>query len=81
MTKVKFDGYVFGDRILEGVWFTADVDGQKVTNVKIAPESDGDYWRGLSKTKWLGEAKRYISGVIEDLGLQGAIENEYCELI
>jgi hypothetical protein len=80
MTTVKFDGYTFGDRILEGMYFLADVDGHKISNVRIAPESDGEYWRGLSHTRWIKEARRFITDVIDENGsAQGAIDAEEVE--
>ncbi len=56
MRTVRFDGYMFGDRILEGMSFLANLDESdpesiEIENVRIAPESDGSYWRDLNTTK------------------------------
>ena len=45
---VEFDGYAFGDRLLEGVYFVADKKGN------VTPRADAvDYLKSLNAKKWL----------------------------
>jgi len=68
MMKVKFDGYPFGDEVLEEVHFQADIQGNNVSNVVIDPSDDGEYWDGLNKSKWLKKAKKYIESLLKEYG-------------
>jgi hypothetical protein len=78
MTKVRFDGYHFGDRILEGVYFVAEVnEKQIVTSVKIAPDCDNSYWQDLNQKRWLNEAKQHLQGLLDQYGeLKDLIDND-----
>lgn len=60
ITEVEFDGYGFGERILEGVMFigTLSPDG-KILSVKVR-DIDADYFSDLNQKKWLKEAKTYL---------------------
>lgn len=51
---VLMDGYVFGDRILEGVMFKVMPD----LSVSIAPEN-AEYFKDLNQKKWLKAAKEH----------------------
>ena len=53
---VLFDGYGFGDRMLEGVIFK----GFKSGKVEITEDSKS-YFEDLNKRKWLKEAKEYLA--------------------
>lgn len=53
---IEIDGYSFGDVLLEGVMFRADVKDGKVKKVYVRPE-DESYFSGLNKKHWLKEAK------------------------
>lgn len=50
-----FDGYAFGDRILEGVRFRCDVQKDGTLKVECAPRSR-DYFSTLAEKKWLKDA-------------------------
>jgi hypothetical protein len=52
-----FDGYYFGDRILEGVMFKVKLDGSVET---VEDWSTHPYFSGLNAQKWLKEAARFI---------------------
>ena len=54
-----YDGYRFGERLLEGVMFRCylNEDQTEVVDVAIDPKSDGKYWEGLNQTKWLEMCK------------------------
>lgn len=58
-----FDGYCFGDRLLEGVIFHADsVDGEiDFDSVRISPNC-ADYFEQLNQKKWLKAAREFIKG-------------------
>jgi hypothetical protein len=66
--QVMADGYAFGDRLLEGVTFLADLTIKKgkpvITNVRVHPD-DEDYLSDLNAKKWIKEAKRYIESDID----------------
>ena len=65
LETVEFDGYAFGDRELEGVFFIADKSG-KVT----VRDDSKDYMK--KRKHWLKEAKDYI----KDVAAQG--DSETC---
>lgn len=50
-----FDGYPFGDRVLEGVMFKATIGDSGHMSVTIAP-SCAEYFSNLNEKKWLKEA-------------------------
>tara|TARA_Y100000310_G_scaffold338627_1_gene428781 strand:+ start:3337 stop:3654 length:318 start_codon:yes stop_codon:yes gene_type:complete len=54
---IEFDGYPFGDTLLEDVRFLADVESGilDIHTVRIHPE-DEDYFKDLNTKKWLREA-------------------------
>lgn len=56
--QAKFDGYAFGDRMLEGVMFVATIEEDKTLSVAIDPDS-ADYFSDLNEKKWLKEALNY----------------------
>jgi hypothetical protein len=57
--RVRFEGYAFGDRILEGVYFQADVVNGVVSNV--GPDNPNcRYWDGLNHAKWLKVLRSHI---------------------
>lgn len=66
--KVKFDGYPFGDEVLEEVYFQADIQGNIVKNVAIDPNSNNEYWEDLNKDKWLKKAKKYLENLLREEG-------------
>ena len=78
--RVKFHGYNFGDRMLEGVFFQADIDNGVVSNVAIDPGSDGRYWEGLNHKKWLAEGKAFLERHLKSHGsLEAMIGDEIVE--
>jgi hypothetical protein len=66
--KVKFDGYPFGDEVLEEVYFQAEIQGSIVKNVAIDPNSNNEYWEDLNKDKWLKKAKKYLENLLREEG-------------
>ena len=50
-----FDGYAFGDRMLEGVSFKAQIDADGHMSVAFT-NPDGRYEQGLNQKKWLKDA-------------------------
>jgi hypothetical protein len=77
--RVKFHGYDFGDRILEDVYFQADIDNGQVSNVAIDPASDGYYWDDLNQSKWLRLAKEHLevnlkNSTVQQLEADGIVE-------
>lgn len=56
--QAKFDGYSFGDRMLEGVMFVATIEEDKTLSVAIDPDS-ADYFSDLNEKKWLKEALNF----------------------
>lgn len=67
-TKIEFDGYPFGDRLLEGVMFTAELlpdgSGVKVTGVTAEAEA---YMAGLNKPHWIQRAQEYADSMYDDI--------------
>jgi len=65
---VAFDGYDFGDRLLEGVSFLAAVVQTKgkvtVTGVAVAPDGEA-YLSTLNRSMWLKRAKAYAKGDLD----------------
>jgi hypothetical protein len=53
--EAMFDGYSFGDRLLEGVMFIATIEDDNTLSVKISPMSE-DYFSELNESKWLDKA-------------------------
>jgi hypothetical protein len=79
--RVKFHGYDFGDRILEDVYFQADIIDGVVSNV--APDNPNcRYWDGLNHAKWLKEAKEFLEKVLQSHGSVQALEGDgYVEIL
>ncbi len=61
--EAYFDGYPFGDRLLEDVTFKGIVKDGKLS-VEIT-ESDADYFSDLNQKKWLNEAKSWLEDMKE----------------
>lgn len=59
--EAYFNGYNFGDRLLEGVIFKATIQNDGTMKVEVTPAS-ADYLRGLNAKKWLKEALEYAQG-------------------
>lgn len=57
--EANFDGYDFGDRLLEGVKFTASKADDGTCIVRPATPDDDGYLNSLNKKQWLDAAKRY----------------------
>jgi hypothetical protein len=78
MTKVRFEGFNFGEKTLENVYFIAEVNNKHiVTSVTIAPDSDNEYWNGLNRKYWLNEASQYLQELLDQYGeLKDLIEND-----
>ena len=57
--KVSFDGYHFGDRLLEGVIFDAVLDDKGNVSVSVQTESAA-YFSDLNEKKWLAAALKYV---------------------
>lgn len=57
----KFDGYSFGGRLLEGVYFHADATDGIVDfdSVRVAPDA-ANYFEDLNQKKWLAAAREFI---------------------
>jgi len=71
MIKVKFDGYAFGERTLEGMSFIGEVDDKgKIKKVYVAPADDGDYWQEQNTKLWLKRAEEHLEHILEE-GFQG----------
>ncbi len=56
---VLFEGYDFGDRLLEGVKFKARIDSDGHLTVEAADPED-DYWKGLNMSHWIGQALDFV---------------------
>lgn len=59
-----FDGYAFGDRLLEGVMFKATVTKGKLS-VEPCPDAER-YLKDLNRKKWLKEALQYAKDAFEN---------------
>jgi len=58
--EALFDGYFFGDRILEGVMFKARKNDDGTCEVESVDEWDKDpYLVGLNKELWMKRAKEF----------------------
>lgn len=68
MVRCKVDGYDFGDRLLEGVHFTVEIDPETVKVVSVQPSSKDDevYLDDLNKSKWLKRAEQYVQAYLDD---------------
>ncbi len=77
----KFDGYVIGGRLLEGVFFHADaVDGiVDFDSIRVAPDAV-DYFSGLNQKKWLNAAKRNIKEETEAFDTLDGKDNVWVDL-
>lgn len=56
--EAYFDGYSFGDRLLEGVMFKAELLPDGYLEVSTAPGSV-TYMKNLNEKKWLDEALKH----------------------
>lgn len=56
LDHVLFDGYAFGDRMLEGVMFQARLEGEEDFVVVFAPGNE-HYTKKLNTDYWLAAAK------------------------
>lgn len=64
--QVKFDGYAFGDRMLEGVYFIGTWNEKNNSwSVKIHPDDDDGYWEELNQELWLKRAEEFLAESIE----------------
>lgn len=67
---VEFDGYFFGDRLLEGVTFIAEVtlkDGKPVVvDVKPHPSAE-KYMKQLNREMWVKRAEHYAQESVYEL--------------
>ena len=57
--KASFDGYEFGERVLEGVMFDAVLDDKGKLTVSVQPIHK-EYFSTLNQKKWLAEARDYV---------------------
>lgn len=56
-----FDGYSFGDRLLEGVWFKATIQEDGTLEVEPCKKSES-YLATLNRNYWIKEALQYAEG-------------------
>ena len=73
MTVFSFavDGYHFGDRLLEGVYFNVTAEGDPdvkltVTNVEVRPDA-ANYFDNLNTTKWLKKASDFAQDQLDSM--------------
>jgi hypothetical protein len=73
------DGYGFGDRVLEGVYFEVRVVKGKISVSTC--EAHKDYMGGLNEKKWMKEAKSFVkeTDVLECPKCHEDIENPFLE--
>jgi hypothetical protein len=73
--KAFFDGYDFGETILEGVTFVVSVSNDVLTVDGVVQE-DEDYFNRLNTEHWLSEAQRHVdSQKVEDLVFVDEFDN------
>lgn len=79
--RVKFHGYDFGDRMLEDVYFQADIVDGVVSNVQ--PDNPNcRYWAGLNHAKWLKEGKEHLEAMLKSHGsVDALVGDEYVEIL
>jgi len=77
--EVFFDGYTFGDRLLEDVIFKARIKNGKVF-VEITKDC-AEYFKELNQKKWLKEAKEFVEGLDEGEEYLYDSNSFYCDLI
>lgn len=65
LTSVEFDGYPFGDRMLEDVVFIAELDEEgNISDVRSKDDWDTDgYLQGLNKEHWLKLAREFAKNM------------------
>lgn len=56
--EALFDGYFFGDRLLEGVMFKAKIENGDMT-ISMNDSNDDAYMNSLNKEQWLKTAKQF----------------------
>lgn len=71
--KFKLDGYGFGDRLLEGVYFdvVADFDKGEVISVTVAKDCEA-YFSQLNQETWLAEVYMKADDIIDDIKVHAA---------
>jgi hypothetical protein len=74
VSTAYFNGYAFGDRLLEGVMFKAEVKQDGTLKVTICL-GQNDYFKGLNKAKWLKEAYKHATDEMNSDGFN-EFENE-----
>ena len=57
--EAKFDGYDFGDRLLEGTMFLATKADDGTCTVRPATSDDDAWLNNLNRKQWLAAAKRF----------------------
>lgn len=60
ISTAYFDGYSFGDRLLEGVMFRATCENGNLVVSFVSP--NGEYERLLNQQHWLVEAQKFAEG-------------------
>ena len=63
---VVVNGYIVGDRLLEDVFFHADIINGEINlkSVRVAEDCE-DYFETLNKNKWLKEARLFFESETE----------------
>ncbi len=56
--QVRINGYNFGDRHLEDVYFICEIINDKVKVIKVDPDAL-DYFNKLNTKMWLEEAQNF----------------------
>lgn len=57
--EAEFDGYPFGDRLLEGVKFVAKKHDDGTCEVRPKSSDDTTYLQSLNTKRWMKEAKTF----------------------
>lgn len=65
--KAHYDGYAFGDRMLEGVMFEVEVVGSELITKGVKP-SNKDYFSDFNEKKWLETANESLEDVVAEHG-------------
>ena len=63
-----FDGYGFGDRILEGVLFEVKVAGPNLVTSDVEPISR-PYFNDLNRERWIKAANESLEDVLDEAGI------------
>lgn len=67
MDKVTFSGYPFGDRLLDGVVFVAELQEDGFLKVTGVTKECIHYFDKLNKEMWTKEAQLYVNRMIGDV--------------